>query len=252
MLSETLTLTPNLPIDRYLMPESANRYFRVVSNPGALHIAYQARVKLEPHIHQPADVVELPPNQLPLETLTHLYPSRFCQADKLARFAEKSFGQWERGHQRVTAICNWIHDNVDYMSGSTDAMTSAFDTVSERAGVCRDFAHLGIALCRALGIPARYVSAFANHLSPPDFHAVLEAYLLGPNGPAWYLFDPTRRSATDGIVRIGIGRDAGEIAFATIFGDIKPATPEVWIKPEGDPTQGVPLLTTLAVTVATF
>jgi transglutaminase-like putative cysteine protease len=251
VLSENLTITPNIGIDTYRMPESANRYVRLTCEPGALQLAYQARVELDPHTHNPADVAEVPPGRLPLDTLTHLYPSRYCQADKLQRFALKIFGAFERGHQRVTAICNWIHDNVDYMSGSTDAMTSAFDTVLQRAGVCRDFAHLAIALCRALGIPARYVSAFANHLSPPDFHAILEAYLIGPEGGAWYLFDPTRRAATDGIVRIGIGRDAGEIAFATIFGEVKPGIPEVWIREDGA-APGVPLLTTQAVTIATF
>ena len=129
----------------------------------------------------------------------------------------------------MTAICNWIYGNVDYISGTTDALTSAFDTVTQRAGVCRDFAHLGIALCRAMGIPARYVSAYAWRLSPPDFHAVFEAYLDGPGGGAWYLFDPTRMTGADGLVRIGIGRDAADVAFCSIFGDVGSGPPQVWI-----------------------
>jgi hypothetical protein len=87
VLSENLTITPNIGIDTYRMPESANRYVRLTCEPGALQLAYQARVELDPHTHNPADVAEVPPDRLPLDTLTHLYPSRYCQADKLQRFA---------------------------------------------------------------------------------------------------------------------------------------------------------------------
>ena len=117
-----------------------------------------------------------------------------------------------------------------YEGGVSDALTSAFDTVTQRAGVCRDFAHLGIALCRTLGIPARYVSAYAFRLEPPDFHAVFEAFLLGPDGPGWYLFDPTRMSDPAGLVRIGIGRDAADVAFCTPFGSVEFDKPEVEIQ----------------------
>jgi transglutaminase-like putative cysteine protease len=157
------------------------------------------------------------------------YPSRYCQADRLQRFAHRTFDDAPTGYQRVAAICNWIHDNVDYVSGSSDELTSAYDTVTQRAGVCRDFAHLGIAITRAMGIPARYVSAYAWRLSPPDFHAVFEAFLTGPSGPGWYMFDPTRMAAPEGIVRIGIGRDAAEVAFCTQFGEMQADKPEVSI-----------------------
>jgi transglutaminase-like putative cysteine protease len=92
----------------------------------------------------------------------------------------------------------------------------AFDTVTERVGVCRDFAHLGIAFCRALNIPARFAAGYAYQLNPPDFHAYFEAFL----GDRWYLFDPTRLVAKDGLIRIGTGRDAADISFATIFGPV--------------------------------
>jgi transglutaminase-like putative cysteine protease len=106
--------------------------------------------------------------------------------------------------------------------------------VTQRIGVCRDFAHLGMALCRALGIPARYVSAYAWRLDPPDFHAVFEAFLNGPSGAGWYLFDPTRMSSPDGLVRIGIGRDAAEVAFCTSYEEVESDAPQVWIS--GDAT----------------
>ena len=121
-------------------------------------------------------MIEVPAAKLPFEVMTHLYPSRYCQADKLVRFAHSTFSNLDPGYHRVNGICNWIRENVEYQFGISDALTSAFETVTERAGVCRDFAHLAIALCRAMGIPARYVSAYAWRLKPPDFHAVIEAY----------------------------------------------------------------------------
>lgn len=228
--TEVLTFTPQLPIERWVMPESGNRYLRVIAPPGKLSVEYTATVSFEPAIEDPAMVTELLVATLPLSVLPHLNPSRYCQSDKLQRFAQSTFGGEAQGYQRVNAICNWIHDYVAYEGGVSDAMTSAFDTVTQRAGVCRDFAHLAVALCRALGIPARYVSAYAWRLDPPDFHAVFEAFLLGPTGPGWYVFDPTRMSDAAGLVRIGIGRDAADVAFASPFGAVSFDKPEVWIE----------------------
>lgn len=230
------------------MPESGNRYLRVHAEPGEIQLRYEAEVELLPQLDDPDAVTEVAAGQLPFEVLTHLYPSRYCQSDKLERFARRTFGDLPPGYQRVNSVCNWIRDNVDYALGSSDALTSAFDTVTQRVGVCRDFAHLGIALCRALGIPARYVSAYAWRLQPPDFHAVFEAFLNGPSGVGWYLFDPTRMSAPDGVVRIGIGRDAAEVAFCTPFKEVQFEKPEVWIMGNDDPTKPI---TTSAVRAET-
>jgi Transglutaminase-like superfamily len=109
------------------------------------------------------------------------------------------------------AILEWVHRNVDYVPGVSNAETTAERTFVDRAGVCRDFTHLGITLARALGTPARAVSAYALQLNPPDFHAIFEVYL--ENG--WWLIDPTRLAPIEGIVRIGSGRDASDIAFKT-------------------------------------
>ena len=230
VVEESFAVEPKLEIERWLMPESGNRYLRCLVQEGPLTLTYRATVDLASRLEAAEDVVELAPGDLPLSVLPHLWPSRYCQADKLNRFAQRTFGSKPMGYRRVNDICNWIHDNVDYEGGVSDELTSAFDTVTERAGVCRDFSHLAIALCRAIGIPARYVSAYAYRLEPPDFHAVIEAFLLGPTGPGWYVFDPTRKSAADGLVRIGIGRDAAEVAFATPFGDIEFDKPKVWIE----------------------
>ena len=240
---EQLILTPGLREERWVMPECGNRYLRVVAPPGELILAYEAIVCFSPTLHDPASLAELSPAELPLHVFPHLYPSRYCQSDKLERFARSTFGALAPGYTRVNGICNWIYDYVFYEGGVSDALTSAFDTVTQRAGVCRDFAHLGIALCRTLGIPARYVSAYAFRLDPPDFHAVFEAFLLGPDGPGWYLFDPTRMSDPAGLIRIGIGRDAADVAFCTPFGAIGFDKPEVQIQALSEPE----LATTQAV-----
>jgi transglutaminase-like putative cysteine protease len=159
--------------------------------------------------------------------VVYLYPSRFCESDLLFRLAKGEFSQTESGFNRVTRICNWIFQHVEYLRGATNSSTSAFDTVTERAGVCRDFAHLAIAFCRSLGIPARFVSSYAYGLNPPDFHAHLEAYI----GGRWILFDPTRLAPQTSFVRIGQGRDAADTSFATIYGNAQMTGMEVSMKP---------------------
>ena len=244
ILSETLSTDPALGApDRYEFAESGNRVLRYLVPKGEFQIHYQAEISLDPLMLNPNEVTEIAAGSLPIDVLPYLNASRYCQSDRLSRFANRQFGHEPAGHQRATAICNWIRDNVDYQPGTSDALTSAYDTLGDRAGVCRDFAHLAIALCRAVGIPARYISAYAWQLTPPDFHAVFEAYLAGPSGGAWYLFDPTRMAALDGLVRIGAGRDAADVAFCSIFGSAEAQPPSVWIK---GPLAG-PLRTTQAV-----
>ena len=248
VLSERLVTTPDLgEPDRFDAPESGNRFIRYIVPPGSFQIEYEATVALDPQMLDPTDVTEIAGGSLPMDVLPYLNASRYCQSDRLSRFANRQFGATPAGHQRVTAICNWIRDNVDYQAGTSDALTSAYDTLGDRAGVCRDFAHLAITLCRAVGIPARYISAYAWQLSPPDFHAVFEAFLLGPGGGAWYLFDPTRMAALNGLVRIGAGRDAADVAFCSIYGNAEAQPPSVWIKgPPPDPIRTTQAVSTQA------
>ncbi|NEP46785.1 MAG: transglutaminase family protein, partial [Okeania sp. SIO2H7] len=178
---------------------------------------YNATVEVSYVWNDPNSIPETPPSELPVEVLHYLYPSRYCQSDLLFGLAMSEFGDLVPDYSRVTAICNWIYDKVQYLSGSTNSETSAYDTASQRAGVCRDFAHLGVAFCRALNIPARFVSAYAYRLQPPDFHACFEAYL----GDRWYLFDATRLVPLDGIIRISTGRDATDVSVATFFGAVQ-------------------------------
>ena len=214
LVSSDFSVSPFIEAEMNQAFPSANAYRRLVLPPGSYRIGYSAEVDSEPYLAEPAEIPEVPVAKLPFEAMPYLYPSRYCQSDRLARFAIREFGGLPTGHQRVTALCNWIYDHVDYLRGASDTQTSAYDTFSLRAGVCRDFAHLGITFCRALGIPARFISAYGWQLEPQDFHAVFEAYL----GDRWYLFDATRSAPLDGLVRIAIGRDAADTAFSTFYG----------------------------------
>ena len=191
-----------------------NRVFRLQTMPGELTLHYEASVNLNPAVDNPPQIPETDHPQLPEGVLPYLNPSRYCESDRLAGFAMAEFGSLDRGYSRVAAICEWIYHHLKYQSGSTDGSTGACDVIILRSGVCRDYAHLGIALCRALCIPARYVSGYAVALEPPDFHGFFEAYL----GDQWYLFDATRLAPVEGLVRIGTGRDAADVPFATIIG----------------------------------
>jgi Transglutaminase-like superfamily len=191
------------------------RFNRLIAQRGPVEVTYEAVVDATHELLGDPFRIQVPLfEQIPAEALEFIYPSRFCESDLVARLAKREFNQDESGFQRVTRICNWIFERVEYLSGKTTATTSAFDTVTELVGVCRDFAHLAIAFCRSLGIPARFVSAYAYGLNPPDFHAYIEAFL----GGRWVLFDPTRLAPQSSFVRIGQGRDAADTSFATIFG----------------------------------
>lgn len=214
LLSESLVLDPPAPVHIYADPHLGHRFARLRAGPGEMRLRYEARVEVEaPEVDKTAG--ELPVGELPDNVLHNLMPTRYCESDLLGRAAWKLFGDMAPGHARVQAIADWIHDNLDYERGSTQSTTTAADVFLSRAGVCRDFAHLGVAFCRALNIPARLVAGYAVFDEPPpDFHAVFEAYLEG----GWTVFDPTRMARRGDIVRIAQGRDAKDVAFATLFG----------------------------------
>ena len=232
ILSETLVLAPDVDRRTYITPDLRNRYLGVSVPEGMFTVEYNAEVDLEVFRADPATIGETPVWALPLDILPFVLPSRFVSSDRLRAFALAEFGAMPLGHSRVNAICGWIHDHLAYQPGSSDEETTADETLLKRAGVCRDFAHLGIAFCRALGIPARFVSCYAHGLVPSDFHAVFEAYLEG----RWWLFDATRQANLDGLVRIGVGRDAAEVAFSTPFGVMEPKAMQIRIdRADGTP-----------------
>ena len=216
IISESLRVDPPVPVHRYCDERSGNRFVRFDVPVGALAVHYEAAVRRAP-LHLPARLDELPVGQLPDDILHCLMPTRYCESDLLGRAALQLFGDLPPGIGRVQAICDWIHETIAYEPGSSNSTTTAREVFVQRAGVCRDFAHLGVTLCRALGIPARLVVGYVYFEEPPqDFHAVFEAWL----GGRWVLFDPTRMAPVDRLVRVGTGRDAKDVAFSTIFGAV--------------------------------
>lgn len=213
--SEKISINQDRDTDLVCIGEEDNRVLRLHVERGDFTLDYCARVRLQPHLEDPRQVAEVEFGQLPEEVLPYLNPSRYCESDRLARIALREFGRMAPGHQRVQTICDWTHTQLQYVIGSTDARSSACDVLLQGSGVCRDYAHLAISMCRAMCIPARYVSGYAVGLKPPDFHGFFEAYLDG----GWYLFDATRMVPRDKLVRIGSGRDASDVAFATIIGN---------------------------------
>lgn len=154
-----------------------------------------------------------PPRALPAETVPYLLPSRYCQSDRLEGFVRAEFGGLVGG-ALAAALAGWVRGHLTYCGTTSSGETTALDTFAQRAGVCRDYAHLLVALARAGEIPARCVSAYAPGVDPPDFHAVAELWLDG----AWRLVDATGMARPEEIARVAVGRDATDIAFMTVFG----------------------------------
>jgi len=221
---ENLLFDPCLTVETCQVGLEGNRLHRVVVEPCQLKIRYEATIELTPEVDRPTQVNEMIASQMPAEVLIYMNPSRYCESELLARFALEEFELIPPGFGRVQTICDWVYDHLEYTPGSTTPITTASDVLLQRTGVCRDYAHLAISLCRGLGIPARYVSGYAVNLQPPDFHGFMEAFLDGN----WYLFDPTRLASTLGLVRIGTGRDAADVAFATLTGQAILLNKNVW------------------------
>lgn len=224
VISETFDVHPFQPVEECDVGPLGNRVLRLIAPPGDLAIHYLATVELHAEVVDSTNVCETSHEQLSADVISYLNPSRYCESDKLYRFAFEEFGQLIPGYSRVTAICNWTFKQLAYTPGSSGPTTTACDVLLQRTGVCRDYAHVAISLCRAMGIPARYVSGYAVNLNPPDFHGFFEAYLDN----RWFLFDATRRAPVGGLVRIGTGRDAADVAFASIRGDAESTGVEVW------------------------
>ena len=213
---EHFSVEPPVPL-RVDEDDLGNRFVRLDAAPGPLEVRYSAQVTVDAPAH-PDALQETAVSDLPHEVWRYLLPSRYCESDIMSRAAQQMFGTMPPGLGRVQAIDAWVHHALAYLPGSTHSATSAKDVFVQRAGVCRDFAHLGITLCRALNIPARLVVGYVHFEDPPeDFHAVFEAWLDGH----WVLFDPTRMAPTERLVRVGTGRDAKDVAFATLFGDVR-------------------------------
>ena len=225
--------------------EHRNIVYRLELQPGVNTLRYDAIVMV-PSLREDFMRVDepVPPQELPEKILRYTLPSRYCDSDKLLDFAWQNFGHLPQGIPRILAICDWLHRNIEYRTGSGSPNLSAHDIIERRYGVCRDLAHAGVALCRTFNLPARYVSGYVTDIgfptpgTPEDFHAYFEVWL----GGAWQVFDARFNKPRIGRVRICAGFDAVNCAFTTLYGQADVTRFYVWsyqINPEevrvGDP-----------------
>jgi transglutaminase-like putative cysteine protease len=229
ILSEKLAISSGVTPRSYTDRRSGNRFVRFDAQPGPLLVNYKAEV--ETHTLEPdTTLTERPVGQVPDDIFRYLLATRCGEVVRM-------FGNLPSGYARVAAITEWIRTQITYKPGSTHSNTTAHEVLEQRAGVCRDFAHLGITFCRALNIPARIVVGYVWFDEPPqDFHAIFEAWLDGQ----WILFDPTGMAPVDRLVRIGTGRDAKDVAFSTMFGQVQMTRKEVMVLEHDPRPRGVP------------
>lgn len=198
---------------------------RLVAPAGAFQITTQTTVETHDEIDTQPGAAFIPVQELPDYTLQFLLPSRYCQSDLLGDLANSIVEGVEPGYDQVEAIRQWIHTHVEYRYDTSDASTSAIDTAGARVGVCRDFVHLGTALCRSLTIPTRMVVGYLYQLEPMDLHAWFEAFV----GNRWYTFDATQTEPRGNRIAIAYGRDAADVALATQFGPLSLTNMDVWV-----------------------
>lgn len=225
-----------------LAADHGGRTHVVRAGPGTLAIAYDATIEAPAGSAAPPEPAApaAPPRpaagaadvgELDAAAIVALRQSRYCPSDSLAGFAAVELAALDRGPDRARSIASWVFERLAYELGVSRPIDTAVDSLLANAGACRDFAHLTITLCRALGVPARLASAYAPGLSPMDFHAVVEAR----RGAGWEVLDPTRLAPRPSLVRIATGRDAADTAFATTLrGEAELVSTEVHASVDGD------------------
>lgn len=225
VVREEYLLHPEISVTEYT-DSYGNLCQRLVVPPGPFEIKATAVVETAEAIDVDFNAAYVPVEALPENVLQFLLPSRYCQADMLGDLAQEIIGDAAPGYEQVEVIRKWIQTNIRYQYGTSDASTSAIDTARQRNGVCRDFAHLGIALCRSLNIPARMVVGYLYQLDPMDLHAWFEAYV----GDRWYTFDATQEKPRGNRIMIAYGRDAADVALSTQFGAMQLLNMKVWVE----------------------
>lgn len=187
---------------------------------GEFEVSYTAEVELKRLLPDLTALRRLAPHHMPGEAVQYLFDSRYCAADRFQTFVSEEFAGTDGG-ERIVSICDWLSRKFAYSPGASGPQTTALDSFIERRGICRDYAHVLIALARASTIPARYVACYAPGVDPPDFHAVAEVFLDDPDtegGGTWQLIDATGMADPAQTVKIGVGRDAADVSFLTSFG----------------------------------
>ena len=252
VLTESVVIDPTADWRVETEPHFGNRLLRLRAPAGSLRVRYMGTVEVDHYMAEPQHVTATSIDGLPPETIPFLWSSRYCQADSVQQIAWREFGNMAPGFMQVDAVCRWVRAQVEFRVGTSTIRTSALETLEKRMGVCRDFAHSMIAILRSLNYPARFVTGVdygaEESLGPPDFHSYVEAFI----GDRWWLFDPTGITPLTGLIRIGTGRDAADVAFATMFGNVQGRMPRVAFAAAEDPAAGIarPEPTTLAVSTA--
>ncbi|WP_411823651.1 transglutaminase-like domain-containing protein [Leptospira sp. 'Mane'] len=231
VVAETLNLGSDQSVQEYI-DSHGNHVYRLSLRPGSNIIHHDAIVAVvsQPDNYDFTDTSPVPIEELPPELLRYTLPSRYCDSDKLTNFAWEKFGHIEHGLPRVQAISQWLHNNIEYTYFSGRPDLSAGDVLNRGYGVCRDFAHLAVALNRTFNLPARYVTGHLADIGFPDvkghmdFHAYAEVYL----GGRWYISDPRFHIPRIGRVKVSCGLDAVDGAFSTIYGGASLSHFEIW------------------------
>jgi transglutaminase-like putative cysteine protease len=202
---------PPVSLEEIRNPQG-ERIHVILADPGPLSISYRSELLAHPHDAPLTGTSKDGPPFFRYERQLYLRPSRYCPSDHLIGFAMSEFRSEADIASRVATITQWIRERIAYVPGSSDVHDSAEHTLLTGMGTCRDFAHLGIALCRATGVPARFAAVYAPGLSPMDFHAVFETLLVG----RWTVHDATGLAPRASLVRIATGRDAADAAFSAV------------------------------------
>ncbi|WP_244901904.1 transglutaminase-like domain-containing protein [Phormidium tenue] len=226
MIQDNLELEPNVPVINYV-DSYGNLGQRLLAPVGRLRVRSTSTVEVADAIDVQFGAEFVPVQNLPDYALQFLLPSRYCQSDLMADLAHDIVADSAPGYNQVEAIRHWIHTHIEYRYDTSDASTSAIETEKHRVGVCRDFVHLGLALCRSLTIPARMVVGYLHQLEPMDLHAWFEAYV----GDRWYTFDATQTTPKGNRIVIAYGRDAADVALATQYGPLNLTEMAVWVNP---------------------
>lgn len=210
---EEYRLEPSVPVFEFT-DGYGNLCQRLIAPAGAFGVFTSADVMTSDYVDQGfgAPFVEI--QNLPDAVLSYLLPSRYCESDRFHQMATEITSGQQPGYDQVAALVTWLRRTISFRPGSSDTPVSAAEVNSRQVGVCRDLAHLGIALCRSLSIPARMVVGYLYRLDPMDLHAWFEAYV----GGRWYTFDATQPELQCGYVAVGYGRDAADVAVFNQFG----------------------------------
>jgi transglutaminase-like putative cysteine protease len=213
---EEYTFEPHTEVVEYT-DRFGNLCQRVLIPKGGFEVRCSCRAHTADEIDVDAGAPFVSVHELPESALEFLLPSRYAQSDLLNELASSIVGKRPAGYPQVAAIEQWLRDEMKYVRGSSNARTSAVETAKAKAGVCRDYAHLGIALTRSLNIPARMVVGYLYELEPMDLHAWFEAFV----GTQWFSFDGTQATPRGNRIAIGYGRDAADVALTSNYGTLE-------------------------------